>query len=351
MTPFDPKKHLRKNIQNLQPYQSAREEFKDNRGKMILLDANENPFETTVNRYPDPMQMELKQRLAVFKEVAPENIFLSNGSDEIISQLILAFCEPKEDHILIVPPTFGMYAASANIYSVGVKTIPLSNNFQLNVPAILDQTNVHSKILFVPTPNNPTGNHFPDADLRLLAESFPGILMLDEAYVEYSPQKSTLSWIEKYPNLVVCQTFSKAQGLAGARFGMAFANREIIAAMNKIKAPYNLNILTQRAVMNRLGNQGMVDKQVKEILTQKKRLIGEFKNIRFIKKVFPSDANFLLVRVDNSNQRYQDLIAEGIVVRNPSKQFGCENTLRITVGTEDQNTALLKALNRIQNDL
>ena len=344
-------KLVRKNILKLNPYQSAREEFVSVGRNMILLDANENPYETTVNRYPDPMQTELKKRLARFKKVNPENIFLANGSDEIISQLILTFCEPKNDAVFIVPPTFGMYAVSANILNVDVVEIPLLPGFELNVAGILEKANAHAKILFLPTPNNPSGNHFKRHALEELAQSFPGIVVIDEAYVEFSNQKSTLSWINKYPNVVVCQTFSKAQGMAGIRFGMGFADPEIIHFMNKIKAPYNLNTLTQRAVLNRLGNQALVAQQVKQILAEKERLIDNIKSLSFIKEIFPSDANFILVRVDNSSQRYNDLISYGIIVRNPSKQPLCENTLRITIGTADENSALIQALKRIENDL
>lgn len=340
-------KLIRKEIQDLQPYQSAREEFVNDGRKLILLDANENPYPTSVNRYPDPMQTELKKQLAVFKEILPENIHLSNGSDELISQLVLAFCEPGKDHILIVPPTFGMYAVAAKIFGVAVEEVPLTAEFQLNVPSILAQANKHSKILFIPTPNNPSGNHFSKKDLEQLAKSFNGILVIDEAYFEFSQQPSYLSWLEKYPNLVVCQTFSKAQGMAGIRFGMTFAHPMIIAVMNKIKAPYNLNVLTQRAVMNRLGNQTVVADQVKKILQQKERLITALKTISFIKKIFPSDANFILVRVDNSSQRYAELVEHGFIVRNPSKQVLCENTLRITIGTVEETSLLIRALEQM----
>lgn len=333
----------RPTIQAMQAYRSARSEFVASDREMILLDANENPFETGLNRYPDPMQTELKERLAKVKAVAPSHIFLGNGSDELINLLMVAFCEPKEDEILLVPPTFGMYQVSANLNGVACVEVPLISGFQLNVSEILARATDRTKMIFIPTPNNPTGNRFPMKDIKAIVAGFPGLVVVDEAYAEFSPGETAIDWLADYHNVVVLQTFSKAQGLAGARVGMAFAHPDIIGVLNKIKAPYNLNVLSQQAVFDRLDNADAVANEVQLMLKEKEVLVSKIQQLRLVKEIFPSDANFILIRVDDSQLRYKQLIDKGIVVRNPSNQYACENTLRISIGTAAQNKALIAA--------
>lgn len=334
----------RPEIVALKPYASARSEFKLGDKEMILLDANENPFNNGMNRYPDPLQLKLKKRLAEAKHLAIEQIFLGNGSDDVLNQLMIAFCTPGKDKAVLLPPTFGMYQVCASINGIETIEVPLTANFRLDIAGINAVQSNATKIIFIPSPNNPTGNCFALEDIKSIVEDFDGLVVVDEAYVEFAIDKSVVSWIDKYPNLVVVQTFSKAQGLAGLRLGMAFAHPEIIGLMNKVKAPYNINVLTQKEVMRRLEEQGLIQQQVHQIKQEKEQLLLEFKSIAFIKKVFPSDANFFLVKMDDSKRRYNELIDRGIVVRDSSKNLNCANTLRITVGTPDENNALIIAL-------
>jgi histidinol-phosphate aminotransferase len=336
-------KLIRPVIHVLKGYRSAREEFVGSDRKMILLDANENPFETGINRYPDPLQNNLKDRISQVKNIPPTSIFLGNGSDELINLLMIAFCEPKEEEIMIVPPTFGMYQVSANLNGVAVIEVPLINDFQLDVNEIIAQATDRTKMIFIPTPNNPSGNRFPMEDLEKIIQKFPGLVVIDEAYAEFSPGETAVDWLTQYENIIVLQTFSKAQGLAGVRVGMAFAKQDIIEVLNKIKAPYNLNVLSQQAVFDRLDNPDVVAAEVKLLLEFKKNLVVELQKISFVKNIYPSDANFILIRFDDSTLRYNQLIERGIVVRNPSKQKSCENTLRITIGTDTENLALINA--------
>ncbi len=341
---FDYKKHIRTHLLSLTPYQSAREEFTADGREMILLDANENPFATEVNRYPDPLQLELKEQIAEWKGVGVDQLYLSNGSDEFISNVIMGCCEPGQDQIVIVPPTFGMYKVSARTHGVGVVEVPLTDAFQLDVPAILKAVDASCKIIFIPTPNNPTANSFDLNAIKELLENFQGLVLVDEAYVEFNTNPSIIPWLEDYPNLMVSQTFSKAQGMAGARLGMAFAHSDFIRFFNRIKAPYNINTLTINAALNRLKEQDKVGEQVQLLLDERRRLEEAFGSIPFIKQCFPSDANFILIRVDDSSLRYQQLIDCGIVVRNPSKNLNCENTLRISVGLPEENNRFIDAL-------
>jgi histidinol-phosphate aminotransferase len=341
---FDYKKYIRTYLLSLTPYQSAREEFTADGREMILLDANENPFATEVNRYPDPLQLELKEQIAEWKGVGVDQLYLSNGSDEFISNVIMGCCEPGQDQIVIVPPTFGMYKVSARTHGVGVVEVPLTDAFQLDVPAILKAVDASCKIIFIPTPNNPTANSFDLNAIKELLENFQGLVLVDEAYVEFSTNPSIIPWLEDYPNLMVSQTFSKAQGMAGARLGMAFAHSDFIRFFNRIKAPYNINTLTINVALNRLKEQDKVGEQVQLLLDERRRLEEAFGSIPFIKQCFPSDANFILIRVDDSSLRYQQLIDCGIVVRNPSKNLNCENTLRISVGLPEENNRLIDAL-------
>ncbi|MDA9244502.1 histidinol-phosphate transaminase [Flavobacteriaceae bacterium] len=334
----------RPEIVALKPYASARSEFKLGEKQMILLDANENPFDNGMNRYPDPMQLKLKKRLAEAKHLAIDQIFLGNGSDDVLNQLMIAFCAPGKDKAVLLPPTFGMYQVCANINGVETIEVPLTDDFHLDIKAISEVQSKATKIIFIANPNNPTGNCFALEDIRKIIEEFDGLVVVDEAYVEFATDKSVISWINDYHNLIVVQTFSKAQGLAGLRLGMAFAHSAIIDLMNKVKAPYNINSLTQKEILKRLEEQGLIQQQVHRIKLEKEQLMLEFESISFIEKVFPSDANFFLIRMDDSTQRYNELIDRGIVVRDSSKNLNCANTLRITVGTPDENNALIIAL-------
>ena len=334
----------RPEIVALKPYASARSEFKLGEKQMILLDANENPFDNGMNRYPDPMQLKLKKRLAEAKHLAIDQIFLGNGSDDVLNQLMIAFCAPGKDKAVLLPPTFGMYQVCANINGIQTIEVPLTDDFHLDIKAISEVQSKATKIIFIANPNNPTGNCFALEDIRKIIEEFDGLVVVDEAYVEFATDKSVISWINNYHNLIVVQTFSKAQGLAGLRLGMAFAHSAIIDLMNKIKAPYNINSLTQKEILKRLEEQGLIQQQVHRIKLEKEQLMLEFESISFIEKVFPSDANFFLIRMDDSTQRYNELIDRGIVVRDSSKNLNCANTLRITVGTPDENNALIIAL-------
>ncbi|MDA9330449.1 histidinol-phosphate transaminase [Flavobacteriaceae bacterium] len=334
----------RPEIVALKPYASARSEFKLGEKQMILLDANENPFDNGMNRYPDPMQLKLKKRLAEAKHLAIDQIFLGNGSDDVLNQLMIAFCAPGKDKAVLLPPTFGMYQVCANTNGVETIEVPLTDDFHLDIKAISEVQSKATKIIFIANPNNPTGNCFALEDIRKIIEEFDGLVVVDEAYVEFATDKSVISWINDYHNLIVVQTFSKAQGLAGLRLGMAFAHSAIIDLMNKVKAPYNINSLTQKEILKRLEEQGLIQQQVHRIKLEKEQLMLEFESISFIEKVFPSDANFFLIRMDDSTQRYNELIDRGIVVRDSSKNLNCANTLRITVGTPDENNALIIAL-------
>ena len=337
----------RKEILKLTPYKSARDDFSSDQKKMIMMDANENPFENDLNRYPDPMQLKLKKRIAESKNVNVDEIYLGNGSDDIINQLIIAFCRPNIDSILICPPTFGMYEVHANLNLIKSLKVPLSLEFNLKEDSILSSIQKNTKIIFIPNPNNPTGNSFSDLKIQRIIDNFTGIVAIDEAYSEFYEGDSFVPMISKYKNLVIMQTFSKGQGLAGARLGMCFANKYIIEVLNKIKAPYNINSLTIDAALKKLDEQGIVNQQVSEIIQEKYRLLNEIKNVKFIKKIYKSDANFFMIKVDNGNKRYKQLLELGIVVRNTSKYHNCKNTLRITVGKKDENNALMSALSKM----
>ena len=339
----------RKEILKLTPYKSARDDFSSDQKKMIMMDANENPFENDLNRYPDPMQLKLKKRIAESKNVNVDEIYLGNGSDDIINQLIIAFCRPNIDSILICPPTFGMYEVHANLNLIKSLKVPLGLQFNLEEDSILSSIKKNTKIIFIPNPNNPTGNSFSDLKIQKIIDNFSGIVAIDEAYSEFYEGDSFVPMISKYKNLVIMQTFSKGQGLAGARLGMCFANKYIIEVLNKIKAPYNINSLTIDAALKKLDKQDIVYQQVSEIIEEKNRLLNEIKNVKFIKKIYKSDANFFMIKVDNGNKRYQQLLELGIVVRNTSKYYNCKNTLRITVGKKDENNALISVLSKMDD--
>ncbi len=338
---------LRPNIRRLQPYSSARHEFAG--AARVFLDANENPFDNGLNRYPDPVATPLRQRLAELKGVPPEQVFLGNGSDEAIDLLLRLFCEPRRDAIVVLPPTYGMYEVSAAIADVEVVRVPLLPGFRPDVDAILAQAGDRTRLLFLCRPNNPTGNLFAERQVRQLVENFPGIVVVDEAYIDFCPEASLLPLVDRYPNLVVLQTLSKAWGLAGIRLGMAFAQAPLIGWMNAVKPPYNVNQLTQNAALEALARPDEMRAQVEVLLRQRERLAEALAALPFVQAVFPSEANFLLVRVDAPRRLYDFLAARGIVVRDRSRQPLCEGCLRITVGTPEENTALLDALNEYAN--
>lgn len=333
---------VRPNILKLSAYSSARSEFEGT--AKVFLDANENPFDNGMNRYPDPLQNDLKAKIGDWKNIPKENIFLGNGSDEIIGLLMQTFCQPKKDSVIILPPTFGVYEVAANIGEVGIKKINLDKNFQPKVNAILKTADSADKILFICSPNNPTGNSFDFEKTEKLISGFDGIVVVDEAYIDFSKNNSCLSLLEKNKNLIILQTFSKALGIAGARLGMAFASEEIIGFMNKVKMPYNINELTQNAALEILNQKNISEQQIKTILEQRVFLEKKLSQFDFIEKIYPSDANFLLAKVSKPNQLYQFLTSRKIIVRNRSTQIGCEGCLRFTIGLEKENLQLIESL-------
>lgn len=338
---------IRENIRNLQPYSSARDEFKDASLDMIFLDANENPFNTGLNRYPDPQQNLVKDALAKIKGVAKEQILLGNGSDEVLDLLFRVFCEPREDAIIILPPTYGMYSVLANTNAIDIVNVPLNESFQPDVNAILGAQHAQTKLLFLCSPNNPTANSFEAERIETLIRSFEGIVVIDEAYIDFSTQKSWVSRLSDFPNLVVTQTLSKAFGLAGIRLGVCYASQEIISTLNKVKPPYNVNQLTQTKALETLGNISKTQQEIDRIKAERNRLVNDLEGIDLVDTIFPSDANFVLARVDDADLRYEQLIQKGIVVRNRTNQAGCTNCLRFTVGTEEENNQLINALNEL----
>ena len=335
-------KLVRPMIREVTPYRSARDEFEDFDAQKIFLDANENPFDNGVNRYPDPLQRNLKRTLARIKQVNEEQILLGNGSDEVLDLIIRTFCEPGEEEVLVLPPTYGMYAVLAKLNNVGVKEVPLNKNFEIEIDSVIEAVNPKTKIIFVCSPNNPSGNSIPFDQIKELLKSFSGIIVIDEAYIDFSQEKSALSILDQYPQLLVCQTFSKAYGLAGIRLGMCFANPLVIDYFNKIKPPYNVNSLTQSRALVKLGEIESIKNQVIELISERKMLEQELKQFDFITKIYPSDANFLLVVVDNAIKRYDQFLAAGVVLRNRSSLQGCKNALRVTVGTPEENIKFIK---------
>jgi histidinol-phosphate aminotransferase len=343
---FDINNILRENIKNLTPYSSARDEFQGEAS--VYLDANENafgsPLEENYNRYPDPLQYDVKKRLSEIKGVPPRNIFLGNGSDEAIDILVRAFCNPGVDNVILVPPTYGMYEVSANINDIKIKKVPLTEDFQLNLEGIAEAVDNHTKLIFVCSPNNPTGNSMNRDDVETLLANFNGIVVVDEAYINFSRQKTFIQELTEYANLVVLQTLSKAWGLAGLRVGMAFASEEIIEVMNKVKPPYNINDASQQLALKALQNIDQVNYWIKETLVQRDKLVLELKDYEFVIDIYPSDANFILVKTTDAKSIYTYLVQQGIIVRDRSKVTLCEGCLRITVGTPAENNILLKAL-------
>jgi histidinol-phosphate aminotransferase len=333
---------VRQNILRLKPYSSARDEFKGE--AQVYLDANENPYPSPYNRYPDPLQLKVKEKLAAIKNVSSGQIFLGNGSDEAIDLLIRAFCEPNRDSILITDPTYGMYAVCAGINAVNVQQVRLTSDFNIDLEAFPRTIDTTTKIIFLCSPNNPTGNLLNRKNIKEILDRFYGLVVVDEAYIDFADSPSFIEELEQYPNLVILQTFSKAWGLAGLRLGMAFASREIISILNKIKYPYNVNIKTQELALEALDNVYKKAIWVDEILTERKKLIDSLSGLSVVQHIFPTDANFVLVRTKNATSVYQYLADKGIIVRDRSKVTLCADCLRITVGTPEENEILVQAL-------
>ncbi|MFB2119520.1 histidinol-phosphate transaminase [Parapedobacter sp. 2B3] len=349
-TTFDLTKLLRENIRQLTPYSSARDEFKGEAS--VLLDANENafgsPLDRPFNRYPDPLQHQLKLKLSAIKGVPARNMFLGNGSDEAIDILFRAFCRPGIDNIILVPPTYGMYEVSANINDVAIKRVNLTADFQLDLEGIAEAIDANTRLIFLCSPNNPTGNSLHREDVETVLANFNGLVVVDEAYINYSRQKTFIQELTEYSNLVVLQTLSKAWGLAALRLGMAFASEEIIEVFNKIKPPYNINQATQELALSALDQIDQVNEWIKTTVAERDKLSESLRTFDFVTHVYPSDANFILAKTDNPRALYEYLVGESIIVRDRSKVELCAGCLRLTVGTPEENTMLIAALGRFQ---
>jgi len=339
---------IRPTIKALKPYSSARDEFQGNSDAMVFLDANENPFENGVNRYPDPQQRKLKSILSEIKGISTKNILLGNGSDEVLDLIFRAFCEPNQDNIITLPPTYGMYSVLANINAIQIKDVSLDENFQPKVEKILNTQNENTKLLFVCSPNNPTANSFNADKIEKLIVNFRGIVVIDEAYIDFSNEESWIKRLADFPNLIVTQTLSKAHGMAGIRLGICYASGDIISVLNRIKPPYNVNELTQQKAIAQLSIKDLAKNQIDNILKERTFLISELRGINFVSKIYPSDANFILVKVDDATKRYNQLIEKGIVVRNRTTQNGCENCLRFSVGTKNESEKLISTLKSLK---
>jgi len=340
---------LRDNIRKLVPYASARDEFSGS--AHIFLDANENsigsPVSPVYNRYPDPHQIKIKDRLTEIKGLPRQHIFIGNGSDECIDLLYRAFCNPGKDNVIIHPPTYGMYEVSAHIHDVEVRRAPLKENFDLDLGAIEDLVDERTKMIWICSPNNPTGNAFVRHDIEMILNNFEGLVIIDEAYINFSRQQSFIKELTEYPNLVILQTLSKAWGLAGLRLGMAFASEPVIEVMNKIKPPYNIGQATQELVLEALKGTESVNQMIREIVSMRIELAEKIGRLSSVLNVYPSEANFLLVKIKEAKMVYENLLSHGIVVRDRSSAHGCSDCLRITVGTKEQNIKLLDILSQI----
>ena len=338
---------VRKNVLQMKAYSSARDEFTKTSQEMLFMDANESPFSSGYNRYPDPYAKDLKAKIAEVKKVPVENILLGNGSDEILDLLFRLFCNPKEDEVIVTPPTYGMYQVLAALNEVQLNKVNLDSNFQLLPQTILKAVKPSTKLIFICSPNNPSGNLMSVKSIKTILSNFNGIVVIDEAYIDFADRSSFTSELNFYPSLVVIQTFSKAWAHAGIRLGACFAQEKIIQLLNKIKPPYNVNQLTQEKALEVLENETTYKNQIQMLVSERALLITQLQNIKWVCKIFPSDANFLLVKVDNANLRYQQLIDFGVVVRNRTNEVNCHNCLRISVGTPDENLYLLDILNRL----
>ncbi|HEX9930552.1 MAG TPA: histidinol-phosphate transaminase [Pyrinomonadaceae bacterium] len=349
---FNLDKLVRENVKNLVPYSSARKEFAG--AAEIFLDANENSFgsptEKSFNRYPDPLQTKIKERISGWRDLSLEQIFIGNGSDEAIDLLFRVFCQPGNDEIITTPPTYGMYEVSANINDVRVKKVLLSPDFELSAEKVLDAVSENTKLIFLCSPNNPTGNSLDEKEVLKILKNFGGIVVVDEAYEDFSEKPSFVNKIRNFPNLVVLQTFSKSWGLAGLRVGIAFANAEIIKLLNKVKPPYNVSQIAQETLLAALDKKAEVEKFVAEIVRQRELLAAELQKFSFVTRIYPSDANFLLIKTSDANPIYKYLVEQKIVVRNRTNVELCEGCLRITIGTPEENRTLLSVLSSYENN-
>lgn len=346
---------VRENIKKMTAYSSARHEFTGEAS--VFLDANENPFGSSVeglgirfNRYPDPLQLEIKEKLSKIKGVPPQNIFLGNGSDEAIDLLYRIFCEPGRDNVLLFPPTYGMYEVCAEMNNIQVKKVNLTEAYQLNLEAIENAIDIYTRLVFICSPNNPTGNSINREDIEIILNNFNGIVVIDEAYINYARQKSFIAELTEYPNLVVMQTLSKAWGLAGLRLGMAYASQPIINLMNKVKYPYNINTATQLLVLKALNNIEWVNNHIARTVSEREKLKAALLNLPVTETVHPSDANFLLVKMKKAHEIYEQLVAQGIIVRDRSRVVLCDDCLRITIGTPEENNFLIQSLLKMTTD-
>lgn len=338
-------KLVRPNILALKPYSSARDEYTGSAS--TLLDANENPFPTEVNRYPDPYQRKLKGAISKLKQVEATNIFLGNGSDEAIDLLFRTFCRPGLDNVVSIDPTYGMYEVSAGINDVAIKKVPLTKNFELNADLLLKAIDENTKLIFICSPNNPSGNLLYNNEIEKVIEEFKGLVVIDEAYIDFAKSPSFTNRLDKFENLVILQTFSKAWGMAGVRLGMAFANEKIIKLFNKVKPPYNINELTQKFALQQLENMDAIQTLTNVLIEERERLDAALNKFAVVIKTYPSDSNFILTKFKDSEQVYRSLVEQQIIVRDRSKVLYGDNCLRITVGTPDENNQLLKALSQI----
>lgn len=339
----------RPSVIDLKPYASAKEEFKNFDQELVYLDANENPYENGLNRYPDPNQTALKQRISSIKQVPVDQILLGNGSDEILDMIFRVFFEPGKDNIIISVPTFGMFEVLSQINDIQCKKVMLTNDFQLDVKSLTDKVDEQTKAVFICSPNNPTGNVMKQEDILKLLE-LELLVIVDEAYIDFAEAESWTKRLSDFNNLIVCQTFSKAYGLAGIRLGACYADQQIIDLLKKIKMPYNVNVLTQKKALEYLQNEETRKIEVNKILANRHLLERELSTIRFIKKIYPSDSNFLLVKVDDANKRYRELIGMGLIIRNRTREPLCDQCLRITVGTSKENKKLMQALRTLDKN-
>ena len=333
---------IRPNIWSLAPYSCARNEFTGEAS--VFLDANENPYNQPFNRYPDPLQVQLKEKIAALKGVRPTQIMLGVGSDEPIDLIFRIFCEPAQDNVVAINPTYGMYGVCADINNVAYKQVNLNNDFSLDAQNVLDACDANTKVIFLCSPNNPTGNSLERSEIEKIVTGFEGIVVIDEAYIDFSNEPSWLASLNAYPNIIVLQTFSKAWGMAALRCGMAFASEDIIAFFNKVKYPYNLNLLTQEAVLKQVEAVEQKNKWVETLLAERSKMIANLQNLPLVKHIYPTDANFVLVKVDDANKTYNYLVNKGIIVRNRNSVTLCQGCLRITIGTPQENQELLTAL-------
>jgi histidinol-phosphate aminotransferase len=333
---------IRPNIWSLAPYSCARNEFTGEAS--VFLDANENPYNQPFNRYPDPLQMQLKEKIAALKGVRPTQIMLGVGSDEPIDLIFRIFCEPAQDNVVAINPTYGMYGVCADINNVAYKQVNLNDDFSLDAQNVLDACDANTKVIFLCSPNNPTGNSLERSEIEKIVTGFEGIVVIDEAYIDFSNEPSWLASLNAYPNIIVLQTFSKAWGMAALRCGMAFASEDIIAFFNKVKYPYNLNLLTQEAVLKQVEAVEQKNKWVETLLAERSKMIANLQNLPLVKHIYPTDANFVLAKVDDANKTYNYLVNKGIIVRNRNSVTLCQGCLRITIGTPQENQELLTAL-------